>query len=66
MSKAVEIIYSKQNKITHLSADHKETGYLLGLKYATDTTEKVYILSVVKQQVCIYVLKAVLAQVPVK
>jgi hypothetical protein len=55
MSKVLEVIFSKQNKINQLSTAYKESGYLLGLKYVTDKTEKLYILSIVKQQVRIAV-----------
>ena len=55
MSKVLEVIFSKQNKINQLSTAYKESGYLLGLKYVTDKTEKLYILSILKQQVRIAV-----------
>lgn len=55
MSKVLEVIFSKQNKINQLSTAYKASGYLLGLKYVTNKTEKLYILSIVKQQVRIAV-----------
>jgi hypothetical protein len=51
MSKSIELVFSKQNKINQLPSAGKETGYLLGLKYETDTLEKIFILSIIKAKV---------------